>query len=325
MRRRDLTGVAALLLPLAAYDSRAQEGRRLPQVGILWPSGPNVALEAAFHRRMAELGYIDAQTYRLHRRNAEGRLERLPELARQLVALRVDVIVAPSVANSVAARGATRTIPIVMVAAGDPIGAGLITTLNRPGGNVTGTASMQPELAAKQVETLLQALPATRHVAVLVNPTSPGTPPMLLAMESAADRFRLATTVIEIRRIEDVEPALDAVVGSGADALLVSMEGLIGSQRELIIAFAARQRLAAFYTVGDAVRAGGLISYGPTYDDHYARAADFVDRILRGANPADMPVEQPTRFELVVNQRTARALGITVSPSILLSADEVIE
>ncbi len=327
MRRREfitLLGLAASL-PLAA---RAQkDGVRL--VGMLW-AGPEqdpriVKSNAAFLDRLRELGYIDGKTIQIHWRYAGGVVDRLPGLARELVALKVDVIVAVAVASSLAARDATATIPIVMVHAGNPIGAGLIKSLSQPGGNVTGMTSMLSDLGSKQIEVLHQMVPSARRIALLSNPSNAGTAPWLRSAADAAQRFGLELVAVDVIAPKDFQPAFARIEQSQAEALLVGGEPLTLSNREAVIVFAARQRLPALYTIGNMVRDGGLMSYSINFDVHYPRAADYVNKILKGTSPTELPVEQPVGFELLVNLKTARALNLELQPSLLAIADEVIE
>ena len=328
MRRREfitLLGLAASL-PLAA---RAQKDR-VRLVGILAPvpeQDPRmVKYNAAFLDRLRQLGYIDGKTIQIHWRYAGGVVDRLPGLARELVALKVDVIVAVAVASSLAARDATATIPIVMVHAGNPIGAGLIKSLSQPGGNVTGMTSMLSDLGSKQIEVLHQMVPSARRIALLSNPSNAGTAPWLRSAADAAQRFGLELVAVDVVAPQDFGPALARIEQSQAEALLVGGEPLTISNREAVIAFAARRRLPTLYTLGLFVRDGGLMSYSiQNAKVVFLRAADYVDKILKGASPAELPVEQPVGFEMLVNLKTARALNLEVPPTLLAIADEVIE
>jgi putative ABC transport system substrate-binding protein len=330
MRRRGfitLLGGAASL-PLAARAQRSSGQVR--RVGILLPSQPLEPpgkRQQAFLDRMRELGWIDGKTIQIFARYAGGVLDRLPGLARELVALKVDVIVAPTLPASVAAREATASIPIVMVETGDPVGAGLIESLARPGGNVTGLSSTMPDLGGKLVELMHQVLSSTHRVAYMANVTNPG---FLQARPAAADAARrLGVELVEVGVVaaQDFEPAFARIEQLQPEALLVGIDPLIFNNRKAVIAFAARRRLPALYGTGglDLVRDGGLMSYGTNTDVQYPRAADYVDKILKGAKPSELPVEQPTRFRLLVNLKTARALNLQLPPSLLAAADEVIE
>ena len=274
---------------------------------------------------MRELGYVEGQTILIEERYADGNAQRLTELARELVASRIDIIVAVAVAAAKAARQATSTIPIVMVHAGNPIGAGLIASLARPGGNVTGTTSMIPELGAKQVQLIRELVPRVAKLGILVNPTNAGAAPLLANVTDAARSFNISLVTAEVTRAEDFPKAFTLLRSARPDGLLVMVEPLISNNRAQVIDFAASARLPASYDIGDFARAGGLISYGPVLIEHYAMAASYVDKILKGAKPGDQPVQQPTIFELVVNLKTAKALGLTIPQLLLLRADEVIE
>jgi putative tryptophan/tyrosine transport system substrate-binding protein len=280
---------------------------------------------AAFLRRLRESGYVEGKTIQIHERYAEGVLDRPPGLARELVALKVDVIVAQAIAASTAAHEATVRIPIVMVHAGNPIGAGLIKSLARPGGNVTGTTSMLPDVGSKQIALLHQVVPSARRIAFLSNPTNAGTPPALQGAADAARLLGLELVLVDVVARQDFEPAFARIEQSQAEALLVVGEPLIITHRDAVIAFAARRRLPALYTIGNLVRDGGLMSYSINFDVHYPRAADYVDKILKGTSPTELPVEQPVGFELLVNLKTARALNLEFQSSLLAIADEVIE
>lgn len=327
MRRRKfitLLGLAASL-PLAA---RAQKDR-VRLVGMLWANPAQdprvVKFRAVLLDRLRELGYIDGKTIQIHERYAGGELDRLPGLARELVALKVDVIVAVAVAASLAAREATARIPIVMVHAGNPIGAGLIKSLSQPGGNVTGTTSMLPDLGSKQIALLHQVAPPARRIALLSNPSNAGHAPWLRSAADAVRRLGLELVVVDVVAQQDFEPAFARIEQSQAEALLVGGEPLTLSNREAVIAFAARRRLPTLYTLGDFVRDGGLMSYSIDVNADFVRIADYIDKILKGASPAELPVEQPVRFEMLVNLRTARALNLEFPPSLLAVADEAIE
>jgi putative ABC transport system substrate-binding protein len=319
MRRRNFLGVlgAAAAWPLAARAQ--QDGVR--RVGLLWPGleqdPRNMKTRAAFQDRLRELGWIDGKNIQIHARYAGGVLDRLPTLARELVALKVDVIVAIAVAASTAASGATVRIPIVMVHAGNPVGAGLVESLARPGRNVTGTTSMLQDLGGKQIELLHQVAPSARRIAFLSNPSNAGTPPTLQSAADAAQLLGVELVVVDVVARQDFDPAFARIEQSQAEALLVVVEPLITINREAVIAFAARRRLPALYTFGDdLVRDGGLMSYSTNINLHYPRAADYVDKILKGASPAELPVEQPVGFKLLVNlENRPRARSATAANS----------
>jgi putative ABC transport system substrate-binding protein len=279
-----------------------------------------------FRNRMAELGYVEGTTILIEERYADGDPQRLTQLAHEIVEGKPDVIVTIAAAATGAARQATSTIPIVMAHAGNPVGSGLVASLARPGGNVTGTTSMAPELGLKQVELLRQLIPGLARLGVLVNPTNAGTAPLLATVGEEARRFNIGVVVAEVTRAEDFDKAFGLLRDAHLDALFVMVEPLIGLHIAQVLDFAAANRLPASYDVGGGfVRRGGLISYGPVLATHYALAAEYVDKILKGANPGNLPVQQPTQFALAINLKTAKALGLTVPQSLLVRADEVIQ
>ncbi len=329
-RRALLRALGAGALIAGAWPARGQQPSKIPRVALLFfgkrARGMSVDGPALFRQRLRELGYVEGKSILIEERHAEGNAQRLSELAQELVASKVDVIVASAVAASTAARQATSTIPIVMVHAGNPIGAGLIASLARPGGNVTGTTSIIPELGAKQVELFRELVPRVAKLGVLVNPTNAATAPLLANVTDAARSFNISLVVAEVTRAEDFRNAFAVLRNSRPDGFLVMVEPLISDHIAQVLDFAASTRLPASYAPGSSIaRDGGLISYGPVLLEHYAVAAGYVDKILKGAKPADLPVQQPTKFELVINLKTAKALGITVPQSLLLRADEVIQ
>ena len=302
-----------------------QQQTKIARIGILYfgsakDADPGVAL---FRKRLAELGFVDGKTIVIEERFAEGNTTRLNELARDLVASKPDIIVTPSVAPTIAARQATTTIPIVMVHAGNPIGAGLISSLARPAGNVTGTTNML--LGGKQVEAIRELVPRVTKLGILINPKNVGTAVVLANMTDAARNFGIRLVVAEVTRAEDFPNAFTALRNARLDGLLVMVEAVIATNRAQVLDFAASNRLPAAYDSAEIVREGGLISYGPLLLEQYALAAVYVDKILKGAKPGDLPVQQPTKFELVINLKTAKALGLTIPQSLLLRADEVIQ
>ena len=276
-----------------------------------------------FRARLRELGYVEGKSILIDDRYADGDSQRLDELARELVAARVDVIVASALAATVAARHASDTIPIVMVHAGNPVGAGLIASLSRPGGNVTGTTNVP--LGGKQVQLIREVVPRVAKLAVLANPTNAGATLILADIADAARSFGISVIVVEVSRTDDFPKAFAAIRSARPDALMVLVEPMIGGSRKQIVEFAAGSRLPAIYDFGGVARDGGLISYSPVFLDHYPLAADYVDKILKGAKPADLPVQQPAKFELLINLKTAKALGLAIPQSVLVRADEVIQ
>ena len=325
MRRRafiTLLGGAAATWPLA---TRAQQPGKVPAIGFL---GANPSIEsyrvAAFVQRLRELAWIDGRNLAIEYRWAEGRNERYAENAAELVRLKVDVIVTVATPATLAAKQATAVIPIVFAATGDPVGTGLVASLARPGGNVTGLSSQTAETAGKRVELLREIVPGLGRLAIMGNVGNPISVLEFGEVQAAARALGLEVTTSELRRAEDISPAFDALKGR-ADALYVCTDPLVNTHRIRVNTLALAARLPTMHLFREYVEAGGLMSYGPNNPDLLRRAADYVDKILRGTKPADIPVEQPTKFDLVINLTTAKALGLEVPPSLLARADEVIE
>jgi putative tryptophan/tyrosine transport system substrate-binding protein len=318
-----LLGGAAVAWPLAA---RAQQPGKLPTIGFLVPGTPSSHGQwfAALVQRLRDLGWIEGRTVAIEYRWAEGRTERAAEIAAEFVRLKVDVIVTSGTAFVVAAKQATSVIPIVFAAAGDPVGTGLVASLARPGGNITGLSIQQTDVAAKRLEILREAVPGLRRLAILANVGSPSVVLDMREVQAAARTLGLEAITSEIRRGEDIVPAFEALNGR-AEALYVVIDPLVNTHRIRINTLALAERLPTMYTIREVVEVGGLMSYGPNIPDLYRIAADYVDKILRGAKPADIPVEQPRKFDLVINLTTAKALGLDVPPTLLARADEVIE
>jgi putative ABC transport system substrate-binding protein len=326
INRRDfvtLLGGAAVAWPLAA---RAQQAGKLPTIGFLGASTPSTATPwtAAFVQRLRELGWIENRTVAIEFRWADGRRERLAEIAAEFVQLKVDVIVAQGTQSVVAAKQATTVIPIVFPVAGDPVGAGLVASLARPGGNVTGLSLQFTDLAGKRLELLREVVPGLRRLAILADVGSAGVMLEMGEVQATARTLGLEVVPLEIRRAEDIAPAFEALKGR-AEALYVCSDPLVNTNRVRINTLALGALLPTMHGLREYVEAGGLLSYGPNLPDLFRRAADFVDKILRGAKPGDIPVEQPTKFDLVLNLITARALGLTVPPTLLARADQAIE
>jgi putative ABC transport system substrate-binding protein len=317
--------VAALLLavPLSA---QAQPTGQFARIGVLSPGSPGPdAGRRAFLKRLSELGWVVGQNVTFEARYAEGDLARLAELAAELVQLKVSVILAFGTAASFAAKRATGTIPIVMFA-GDPVGTGLVASLARPGGNLTGlTQEAGLEILAKRLELLKQAAPKTSRVGAVYNPTSPAEVRGYDATKGPARSLGLTLMPLEVRTPADFEGAFIRARRESVDALVITENALNVEHRDLIIGFAAKNRLPTVFGERASVDAGGLMSYGADFGDILRRSATYIDKILRGAKPAELPVEQPTKFELVINVRTANALGLTMPPSLLLRADHVLE
>ena len=274
---------------------------------------------------MRELGWIDGKNVAFERRFAENRLERLPELAAELVRLNVDVIVATGTLGPLAAKRATSTIPIVMTSAGDPLGSGLVDSLARPDGNVTGMSIMGPDLGGKRLELLKELLPRIARVAVLRNAATPNTAIVLKETQAAARTFGIEVQSLEVRSLDDFDGAFEAAIKQRPDALITVEDPLTVTYQKRIADFAVANQLPSLQGFSEDVKAGALISYGANAADLIRRAAGYVDKILKGANPADLPVQQPAKFDLVINRKTAKALGLEVPPTLLARADEVIE
>jgi ABC-type uncharacterized transport system substrate-binding protein len=296
-------------------------------VGILSAGGGGVqaALNAAFSDGLREWGWVEGKNVVFENRNAEDRLERLPELAADLVRLKVDVIVAAGTLAPLAAKQATATIPIVMTTAGDPLGTGLVASLARPGGNVTGLSLMVPDLGAKRLELLKELLPRLSRVAVLWNAANPYSALVYKETQAGGRTLGIDVQSLNVRGPDDFDGAFEAARRLRPDALITVEDPLTGSYRKHIADFAAGQQLPSLHGIREFVAAGGLISYGANLADLSRRAAYYVDKIFKGAKPADLPVQQPTKFEMVINAQTARMLGLTVPPTLLARADEVIE
>ena len=329
MNRREFMAFAsgAVAWPLGA---RAQQAGKVHRIGYLAAGSSSDAAPftiGSFRQGLRELGWVEGQNIVIDYRFAEGRYDRLPDLAAELVRLKVDVIVASPTTPAAAAKNATGTIPIVMIGAGaDPVGQGLVASLARPGGNVTGLSySTGQEIFGKQLELLKEIVPKVRRVAVLWNPAVPAIAPAIGEVKVAARSLGVELQLLEARGSDDFDGAFAAMAEERAGALLVLVDPVFSFHRTRLAGLATKNRLPAAYTNRQPVDAGGLMSYGPSFSDLWRRAAGYVDKILKGAKPADLPVEQPTLFELVINLKTAKALGIDFPPSILLRADEVIE
>jgi putative ABC transport system substrate-binding protein len=317
-----------LSLLVAPRTAEAQQPTKVYQIGRLSPGSPTEPdphLEA-FRQGLRELGYVEGQNLIIEYRYAEGGDDRLADLAAELVRLQVDVIVTWGSVAIRAAQHATRTIPIVMAGTNDPVAQGLVASLARPGGNTTGFSNLTMELPGKRLELLKEAVPHIARIAVLVNPDILLAKSLLNNLTVAARELRLHLQVVELRRAEELDAAFAAMPQEGADALIVGSDPVrMYSLRGRIADLAAKSRLPAMYDWREYVAAGGLMSYGPSLPDIHRRTATYVDKILKGAKPADLPVEQPVKFDLVINLKTAKALGLTIPPTLLFQADEVIK
>jgi len=329
MRRRTFLGrsvaiLAGLQFPPGAF---AEQPTKLPVIGWLSSASPvpTAPFMAAFHQGLGEIGYVEGQNVTIEFRGAEGRYDRLPGLATDLIGSKVDLIVTLGGGSSaLAAKNATSTIPIVSVV-GDPVAAGLASSLARPGGNLTGVSIMATKLVPKRLELISELVPQAGVTAVLVNPDNPGTEAMIRDLQEAARRKGLQLHILKASSESEIDAAFATLVHLRAGALLVGNDPFFFSRREALVAMASRHAVPAIYEWREFPELGGLISYGPSLTGVYRRLGIYVGKILKGAKPADLPVEQPTRFELVVNLKTAKALGLTIPPAILARADEVIE
>src|SRR5262245_7301154 len=325
MRRREfitvLGGAAAW-----ALAARAQQPGKLPTIGFLGTSNPAAQghLVAALVRRLRELGWIEGRTIAIEYRWAEGREERFAEISAEFVRLKVDAILTQGTQAATAAKHATTVIPIVATVVGDPVGTGLVASLARPGGNVTGLSVLSPDMAAKRLELLREAVPAFRRIGILVDVGNPVNVQEMHQVQAAADKLGLAAIPIAIRSAQDIVPAFEGL-NERVDVLHVVANPLVLSNVNRINILAVGARLPTSYIAREYIQTGGLLAYGPNFADISRRAGDFFDKILRGAKPADIPVEQPTKFDLVINLVTAKALGVEIPPTLLARADEVIE
>jgi putative ABC transport system substrate-binding protein len=323
MRRRDfITLLGGAAAPLAALAQPA----KLPTIGLVSTGTPSTRAPyiAVFVQRLRELNWIEGSTISIEQRFAEDRSERFEAIAAELVRLKVDVIVTASTPASLAAKRATSLIPIVFAAVGDPVGNGLVASLARPGGNMTGLSQQPPDTAGKRLELLREVVPALHRLAILVNPENPAAVLERDEVQAAADALGFKSVPFEIRHFEDIARAFEVLRGQ-TEALYICLDPLLNTNRVRLSTLSVTNRLPTMHEIREFVEAGGLMSYGPSLADMYRRAAELTDKILRGVKPSDIPVEQPTKFELVINLKTAKALGLTVPQTLLVAADEVIE
>jgi len=325
-RARISTVVAVLLLTPPSVVG-AQPAGKVYHIGVLETRSTalNAANIDAFRQGLRELGYKEGQNFEIVYRSSDGRDERFPGLANELVRLNVDLILTRGTPAALAAKSATRTIPVVMAVSGDPVGSGLVASLGHPGGNVTGLSGYNIEIYAKRVELLREVLPGLTRIASLFNMGNPLIPIQWKEVEKAARSLGIQTQLLDVRRPEDLPRAFDAATKEHAEALIVALDGLTQGNLRLIAERAAKQRLPSIYAVKEYADLGGLITYGPSDPHQYQRAATFADKIFKGAKPADLAIEQPTKFELVINLKTAKALGVTIPQSLLLRADHLLE
>jgi ABC-type uncharacterized transport system substrate-binding protein len=327
MRVIGLAVVLALSVNLAPLSAEAQSTGKVYRIGMLETrsSELNAANVDAFLQGMTELGYKKGQNLDVVYRSSDGRDERFPGLASELVGLKVDLIVTRGTPAALAAKNATLTIPVVMAFSGDPIGTGIVASLGRPGGNVTGLSGLNVELYAKRVELLRELRPQLTRIAGLFNMGNPVLPLQWKEVQRTARSLGIQPQLLDVRRPEDLPRAFDAATKERAEALIVAIDGLTQSNLRPIAELAVKHRLPSIYAVREYADLGGLITYGWSDPHQYRRAATYVDKILKGAKPADLPVEQPTKFDLVINLKTAKALGLTIPQSVLLRADQIIE
>ena len=318
-------GALALAAPFASLSQSA----KIPRIGYLQPIAPQNGTSPFledFRQGLRDLGYVEGKNIQIEVRWGEGRLDRMPALAAELVRMNVDVIFAVSSPSVWAAKNATKTIPIVMPTSSDPVGDGLVASLSRPGGNITGMSLMAPELSAKRLQLLKEVFPKqVRPAAVLWNPDYYGMAARFKEIQTQAPTVGMNVRSVEIRDSRELERALEDLDRERPDALVLLVDPLTMSQRRRIVEFAAEKRLPAIYEVEQFVDAGGLMSYGPNIDEQVRHAATYVDKILKGAKPGDLPIEQPAKFDLVINLKTAKALGVAIPQSVIVQADRVIQ
>jgi len=324
-------GLSSILMTVALLAvgmiAEAQQPKKVPRIGFLATVSPSTISDRveAFRQGLRELGYVEGKTIVIEYRWAEGRVDRLPDLATELVRLKVEVIVTSGPTVTRAAKEATVTIPIVMAQDGDPVGNGFVASLARPGGNITGLSSLAPEIGGKQLELLKEVIPKLSRMAVLGTSTNPDNAPSLREVELAAGAFGVKLQYLDVLGPKDIETAFQAARKGRADAILALSSRVLVSQRTQVVDLAVKSRLPAIYRNREDVEAGGLMSYGVSMTDLSRRAATYVDKILKGAKPAELPVEQPMKFEFVINLKAAKQIGLTISSNMLARANKVIK
>ena len=316
-----------VVLLAVSVIAEAQQPKKVPRIGFLGASSASVlaARIEAFRQGLRDLGYVEGKNIVIEWRSAEGKLDRLPALAAELVRLKVDVIVTTGPAPTRPAKEATSTIPIVMAFDNDPVGNGFVASLARPGGNITGLSTHAPEISGKQLEVLKEIVPRLSRVAVLGSSTTPGNAQSLKETELAAGAFGVKVQYLDVRDPKDIDTAFRATGKGRADAILVLTSPVFNPYRTEIADLAVKNRLPAIYSTPEFVEDGGLMTYGVSLTDLYRRAATYVDKILKGAKPVDLPVEQPTKFEFIINLKAAKQIGLTIPPNVLVRADKVIK
>lgn len=325
MRSIGLAVVLTLRFLWAPLAVEAQPPDKVYRIGVLERTSPtvNVANLESFRQGLRALGYVEGKNVVIEYRSAEGRDDRFADLAAELVRLKVDLILTRGTPAALAAKHATPVTPVVITGVGDPVGQGIITSLAHPGGNITGLSATVTEIYPKRVELLKELVPKAARIAALFNMSNPAIPRQWTTVETAARSLGVQPLLLDVRKAEDLRPAFETAMRERADALVVGLETLTLANAPLIVDLAAKHRLPAVYASTEFI--GGLASYGVNYPDHYRRAAIFVDKIFKGAKPSDLPVEQPTKLELVVNLRTARALGLTIPRTVMLQVDQIVE
>jgi putative ABC transport system substrate-binding protein len=318
-------GLGCILLALS-IPAEAQQSNKILRIGLLFATSPSAAATRiqAFQQGLYERGYVEGKNILFEYRYADGKLERIPALARELVDLKSDVIVTNGPTDTRAVKNATNIIPIVMAQDSDPLGSGFVASIARPGGNITGLSTLSPEISGKQVELLKEIHPRLSDITVIGNSEEPGNAKTLDQMRLAATAAGVQLHYLELRRPEELESALESIIRSRTGAVIVLRNPIASTTRKRIIEFAAKNRLPAMYVSSDWVEAGGLISYALDVRENYRRAAIYVDKIVKGAKPADLPIEQPTKFELVINFKTAKRIGLIIPPNVMARADRVI-
>ena len=327
MKRRDFITALCAAVAAAPLTCAAQDARRVPRIGFLGNSTASLEanLVTPFREGLRDLGYVEGRNILIEYRWAEGSYERFPSLIAELLAMKVDVIVTAGTPAALAVKKATASVPLVMVAVGDPVGTGLVASLRRPGGNATGLTSIAPELEGKRLELLREVLPTISRIAVLWNPANAYQIASEKEVQAAARVLRMSVISLPVSSLEQLRDAFAAIPGERAEAVIVLADRIFLHNRERIAEFTTRNRLPGMYAYRELVEAGGLMSYGPSYAAMHRQAATYVDKILKGAKAGDLPIEQPAKFELVVNLAAAKAIGLAIPQSLLLRADEVIQ
>jgi putative tryptophan/tyrosine transport system substrate-binding protein len=326
MKAKILVYALPALILATIHLAGAQQPEKLHRIAFLLGGPPSFYSQIdVFKQGLKELGYVDGKNITIEYRYAEGKADRLLDLAAELVRLKVDVILVTATPSVLAVKKASATIPIVLMGVSDPVASGLVTSLARPGGNITGLTLLAPELSGKRLELLKETVPNVTRVAFLWNPANPAQVPQWREAQAAAQELRLHLQSLEVRSSNDFDTAFEAALRERAQALAVAPEPLISTHFKSIVEFAAKNRLPAMYANPQFVDAGGLMSYAPSYEDLSRRAATYVDKILKGAKPADLPVEQPKKFEFTINLKAAKQIGLTIPPNVLARADKVIK